>query len=232
MTHDPNIGPIDPVKTDAYRWMCALGRLCAGLETNVIWNAPRPRNNPESMETVKLRAVQAALRKCNGNRKAAAALLGISRTSIYNFLRGAGMTLVLVLGMIFPASSQPPLPAAALAPQPQRVAFLEWQVGAGTKDFQVLSGPARGHTTNAVFTSSNRLPVVPGVHYAIRARDSNLVTTAFAYWPSNRIAELWLVGYGAGLKQATNIARLTTYTNVPPERMRFWGVQERTSHYE
>jgi hypothetical protein len=108
MTNDPNIGPIDPVKADAYRWMCALGRLCAGLETNVIWNAPSTRSNPDSLAAAKLRAVQTALKKCHGSRTAAAVVLGIPRSSLYAILRKAGPALACAVFVAGCATANPP----------------------------------------------------------------------------------------------------------------------------
>lgn len=115
----------DPIKADAFRWACALGRLCAGHPVNMIWNNPPAT---PARATAPQNDIEAALRKCGGNRTAAAALLGIPRSSFYYMAKK--LALVALAACLVGCKSQvsgfksqsviqspPPLPSSAFRPQ-------------------------------------------------------------------------------------------------------------------
>lgn len=185
------------------------------------------------------------LRRTSGNVADAAANLGLGRACVYGLLNNfcrltraisstapkvAVSAFCFLLSALVCSAQVPPLPMAAAA-LPTPVKYLTWDAVPEATGYLVRCGTNRYGWTNSFSVPTNRVPYTVGVFYIVTTIGAG-GESAPAYWPSNRIAELWLVGYGTDLTQATNIARLTTYTNVPPERMRFWGVQERTSHYE
>jgi len=82
----------DALKDDAYRWACAMGRLSAGLPVNMIWH-----DHAKVRSDVPETAIAVALRKCGGNRTAAAALLGIPRSTFHLMVKKLAMMAALVL---------------------------------------------------------------------------------------------------------------------------------------
>lgn len=195
-----------------------------------------------TLAQIQFASVLLELRRTSGNVAEAAANLGLGRACVYGLLnnfcrltRGISSTApkavaALLFTTVAAWAQVPPLPMAAAA-LPAPVKYLTWDTVPEATGYLVRCGTNRFGWTNSFSVPTNRVPYTAGVFYIVSTLGAG-GESAPAYWPSNRIAELWLVGYGTDLTQATNIARLTTYTNVPPERMRFWGVQERTSHYE
>jgi hypothetical protein len=136
-------------------------------------------------------------------------------------------------------SSLPPMPVAtasaakSTAAAPVKPFVLTWDVEPGVTNWTVYSGPARNQWTATNMISTNVLAITDKTKaYGITAMLLG-APSVVAYWPSNRLGQLWLTGYTADLTQRTNIARLTgTFTNNPPGNMQLWGVENRTVGWE
>lgn len=96
----------------------------------------------------------------------------------------------------------------------------------------VYTGASRQTLSNRQVISANQTLYTNGVHYGVAAINMAGVESTLAYWPSNRVAEYWLRGYGTNLNQFTNIVKLATFTNNPPGQMYFWGVADITTRWE
>lgn len=76
------------VQDDAFRYACALGRLCGGHASRheVIWNDRARRNESTARQRVaafKAATVQKALTAAGGDTRRAAAALGVPRSTLY-----------------------------------------------------------------------------------------------------------------------------------------------------
>lgn len=80
--------------------------------------------------------------------------------------------------------------------------------------------------------STNAYPYMSGKIYGIAALNTAGIEGPMAYYPSNRVAELWLKGYSSSFSQSTNLARLMTFTNTLPDNMRYWGIADVTIRWE
>jgi hypothetical protein len=136
-------------------------------------------------------------------------------------------------------SSLPAVPvAAASAAQSAAAAavkpfVLTWDAEPGITNWTVYSGTARNQWTATNTITTNVLEITDRTKaYGITALFLG-APSVVAYWPSNRLGQLWLTGYSADLTQRTNLARLTgTFTNNPPGNMQLWGVENRTVGWE
>jgi Leucine-rich repeat (LRR) protein len=119
----------------------------------------------------------------------------------------------------------PTLAPAGLATN--KTSYLTWT--SSEAQFAVYTGSSRATLTNRQVISENRTRLTNGVHYGIAALNTVGIESTLAFWPSNRIGELWLRGSGTNLNQFTNVTRLAgPFTNAPPGLMRFWGVADVT----
>jgi hypothetical protein len=137
-------------------------------------------------------------------------------------------------------SSMPPMPVATAsaakstaAAIPVKPFVLTWDAEPGISNWTVYSGPARNQWTATNTIGTNVLAITDKTKaYGITAVFLG-APSVVAYWPSNRLGQLWLTGYSADLTQRTNVARLTgTFTNNPPGNMQLWGVENRTVGWE
>lgn len=82
---------IDKTKTEAFRWICDLGRLSAGLEVNLIWKEQAGADTKTYRESQN-DSILSALDKFNWHRGKAAKFLGINQSTIWRHLKKLGMT--------------------------------------------------------------------------------------------------------------------------------------------
>ncbi len=124
--------------------------------------------------------------------------------------------------------------AAVLAPiapgtvTNNRTLTLVWDWPAEAVSFAVYTGPSRTQLTNRSVVTTNRIALDRAVTYGVASLSAQGIESTLAYWPSNRIAELWLRGMGTNMSGGTNIVRLVAFTNSPPGNMQFWGVADVT----
>lgn len=128
----------------------------------------------------------------------------------------------------------PPLPQistmtarAIVAPQ----SYLTWDKQTNITQYAVYTGPSRTNLPYRTVVSTNYVVYVP-TNYAVTALNGTEESMP-AFWPSNRIAELWLIGYNTNdFSQKTNLSKLLSFTNDLPANMQFWGVENRTVGFE
>ncbi|MGC3961321.1 MAG: hypothetical protein QM813_26360 [Verrucomicrobiota bacterium] len=169
-------------------------------------------------------------------RNRAAENLGIARTTMFTWLAAqraaARAAIACWLICLSPAFAQskgaalliPTLPVGAVMTNKQ--AMLTWESNA--YQFAVRTGTNRSSVGNRQVVATNAVPFERGLVYDVRALNAAGIEGAPAYYPSNRVGSYWLRGYGANLAQGTNIARLVTFTNIPPGNMQFWGIADVT----
>jgi hypothetical protein len=187
MTRNPSIIPdeqgcteLNPLREDAYRWACALGRLSAGLPVNVVWNEPAKFSPLQQAER---NVIQAELKRSGGNQVHAARSLGISRSTLWLKVKQYGLSLMAMLPLIsfgqikgatklLSLAAQPAAPAAltvnpvapvSAAPAPQRLSnlvpvTLSWQPA---KDASVIGYRAFWSTNSAATTNTTIVLRVP-----------------------------------------------------------------------
>lgn len=75
------------IQDDAFRYACALGRLCGGhaLPVEVIWPKRSDDNFHQKLKTIGKRMAEDAIAKYK-TRPAAAKALGVSRTTLHRWL--------------------------------------------------------------------------------------------------------------------------------------------------
>lgn len=138
-----------------------------------------------------------------------------------------------------PKQSAVPVPAATSSAAKSTAApavkpfVLTWDAEPGVTNWTVYSGPARNQWTATNTIATNVLAITDRTKaYGITAMFLG-APSVVAYWPSNRLGQLWLTSYSADLTQRTNVAQLTkTFTNNPPGNMQLWGVENRTVGWE
>lgn len=122
------------------------------------------------------------------------------------------------------------LPSLAPAQIKTNTLFLTWT--SSESKFAIYTGTSRTTLTNRQVIGVNKYPLTNNINYGVAAINMAGIESTLAYWPSNRVFELWLRGYGTNLNQFTNVAKLATCTNIPPGQMYFWGVADITTRWE
>jgi hypothetical protein len=115
---------------------------------------------------------------------------------------------------------------------PPKPLWLRWDAAPGITNWIVYVGAARNKWTNHFKTTTNTIVIDRTAVYGVASLSGNL-QNMIAYWPSNRLGQLWLIGMSNDLSQRTNVVQLTgTFTNNPPGNMQLWGVENRTVGYQ
>jgi len=115
--------------------------------------------------------------------------------------------------------------AAVAAPVTNAPKFLTWD-SAATK-FAVHVGTNRASLVRKSVISTNRYQIASGSVYGIRAIDAAGMESAPAYWPSNRIGELW-TQFSTNLVGWQDSQRLERFTNSAKQPAMFLRVVDKT----
>lgn len=130
-----------------------------------------------------------------------------------------------------PAAASIFLPMASPPPRTNQL-FLTWDGPEDATGYHVFIGPARLEWTNNFIVHTNLTPYVPGLHYGVATVGDGGLESAIAYFPSNRISELWLGEYTTNFANVTNVFLLERYTNHPGAPQRFWQIKDVTVGWE
>jgi hypothetical protein len=191
-------------------------------------------SGPQPLAALRREAVRVELEENGGKKFVAAMALGISPNRVTRILKGkeivVGLLLCLGMSVVQAQVKGSALLIPAIAPTSlatNKTQYLTWT--SSEARFAVYTGTNRVSLGNRQVISENKTRLTNGVHYGIAAINVGNIESTLAYWPSNRIAEIWLRGYGANLNQFTNVTRLVgPFTNAPPGQMQFWGVADIT----